>query len=183
MAQSNAERQKTYRERNASNAPTRERAPRRTTRAPSVAALKKDAAGILILANNFAYAFGFAADALDDSEIDMLANGIAHELHQHPEWVKKLSQMMSGVSAHGVLAAAVLAIALPRLSRRGVVPWTVAQPLYGVAAMVAGSTPTAHEPAQQPTTYPSLPVEAEPAPRPSGGQREWEVDTSGEVTG
>lgn len=120
-----------------------ERAPRGRSKATAVnlTKLTKDVKSILSMVNMGLLGTGMVpmSDALTEDEQDLLARGIALELQQHPEWLTAISGALGQVSAHGALAAAILAIALPRMARRKMIPEEIAVPLTGIVYLVGGS--------------------------------------------
>ena len=142
MAQSNAERQAAYRARNngtasASKTPSTAatRKPRRP-RKPTQNQIASNIAGILELGNATAceLAPAFRPDALAPYEIELLSKAAAGEILANAallKWYQSVGSQVTG--PHTLAAAAIVAVALPRLARRRMVPERLAVMATGLA--------------------------------------------------
>lgn len=100
-----------------------------------------------------------AQDELSDAEVGMLARGLAGEVLSNEFLLKWYKKLHSVGGAHGTLAAAVLAIALPRMANHGVIPAEIAFPLAGIAVMAASGKEFPSEP-DRPDSHDAVPNEA-----------------------
>jgi hypothetical protein len=139
-------------------------------RKPSHAELKRNTASVLMMAN---YALAgtlprqYHADLLQPEEVDVLAAGIAAELHANPRVLAYFQKMAAASGPHMVMLAAAAVIAAPRLARRGVLPAPAAQAvMMAGTALVTGHGNTAD-------------VEPRPAHGGGGGYGLGEVNSDG----
>lgn len=141
-AQSNAERQAAYRERQRNAKPTVTKAattatrkPRRS-RKPTANQIATNVGTTLALLQIGVTQFvPLGEDALNPGEIGMLAVAAADEILANATLLKYYQSVGANVTGpHTKMAAALVAIALPRLARRGLVPDEVA--LMGVSLAI-----------------------------------------------
>ena len=136
-AQSNAERQRAYRERNATKTPgvTVTRKPR-GRRKPTANQIAQNVGSILEMGNEMALAMvpAYRVDALQPYEIQLLSQAAAAEILANAallKWYQSVGSQITG--PHTLAAAAIVAVALPRLARRGMVPERIAGMATGLA--------------------------------------------------
>lgn len=134
MPQSNAERQRNYRERNgvtpkASNVTTNATRKPRSRRKPTANQIASNIGGILQMGNEMAVTLApaYRPDALLPYEIELLSQAAAAEILGNVTLLKWYQSVGSNISgAHTLAVAAIVAVALPRLARRNMVPQNLA---------------------------------------------------------
>ena len=129
MAASNAERQAAYRQRNATKpaGTTVTRKPRRSRKPTANQIATNVGTTIAVLQVGIGQFVPLGTDALSPQEIGMLAVASAEEILHNAQLLKWYQTLGANVTGpHTKMAAAVIAIALPRLASRGLVPYEVA---------------------------------------------------------
>jgi len=148
----------------------------RGRRKPTQNQIAKNLGTILELGNGTACELvpSYRQDALEQYEIELLSTAVAGEILANAQLLRWYQSFGTGLSGpHVVLAAAVVAIALPRLARRGLVPAKLAGMGMALAVGMGNSGIQGTD-----TVEPSgsaVPSDAGPARGGDWGHGEWEV--------